>query len=282
MIDKLVCDIDEYIDYLKKKGLHITIHGNITEYMSALLKYNLHDNPYCAMVKSDDMAWERCICSQSKIYSKKCSGYFFGMCHAGIEEYIFFADSNMFVSVSGYGINRTDAVKRIKRLSENFFLDKNVLIKIYDERLIHEKPNEDELAAVIKPLCHMIEFLNMLCPKSMPEQSKNALYNSIQTFIMRNFMKNITVRDIAHNCSCSVSTACHLFKEISGKGVHEYITELRIEQARNLLENSNLSIGMIAQTTGFSDPDYFSYAFKKRVGAAPSKYRKSEKRRLNI
>lgn len=53
-----------------------------------------------------------------------------------------------------------------------------------------------------------------------------------------------------------------------------YIIFIRCEQAKKLIESSNLSIGEIAESVGFADPLYFSRIFKKSVGISPTEYRK--------
>ena len=89
-------------------------------------------------------------------------------------------------------------------------------------------------------------------------------------------MRNITLSDIAHACSCSKSTICHLFKEHAGISTQKYIFNLRIEQAKKLLKTSSLSITDIALMSGFSNSNYFSTAFKKEVGKSPAEYRRNK------
>ena len=68
-------------------------------------------------------------------------------------------------------------------------------------------------------------------------------------------------------------------KAITGAGAKEYITRIRIEKAKSLIENSSLTIAEISDMTGFASQSYFSTAFKSFTGMTPSQY-KQEKRRL--
>jgi AraC-like DNA-binding protein len=54
----------------------------------------------------------------------------------------------------------------------------------------------------------------------------------------------------------------------------EYFNRLRIQRACELLNNTALSVQEIGQTVGFSDPYYFSRAFKRIIGASPNQYRR--------
>lgn len=62
-------------------------------------------------------------------------------------------------------------------------------------------------------------------------------------------------------------------KSIVGTGAKEYITKIRIEKAKSLMENPSLSIAEIAEMTGFTSQSYFSTAFKNQTGMTPSQFR---------
>ena len=66
-------------------------------------------------------------------------------------------------------------------------------------------------------------------------------------------------------------------KAITGTGAKEYITHIRIEKAKNLMETTNLSIADISEMTGFSAQSYFSTAFKNHTGLTPTKYKQQGK-----
>ena len=55
----------------------------------------------------------------------------------------------------------------------------------------------------------------------------------------------------------------------------EYVTEIRIEKAKELLLKPELSMKEICAMTGYSDPNYFSRSFKKNVGVTPTEYKEN-------
>jgi two-component system response regulator YesN len=65
-----------------------------------------------------------------------------------------------------------------------------------------------------------------------------------------------------------------LFKKEEGIGFNEYVTEVRMQNAKEMLMDRETKVVEIAQSTGYSDEKYFSRAFKKHVGLTPSEYRK--------
>lgn len=63
-------------------------------------------------------------------------------------------------------------------------------------------------------------------------------------------------------------------KAITGAGAKEYITRIRLEKAKSLIENTNRTIAEISDMTGFASQSYFSTAFKAYTGMTPSQYKK--------
>ena len=270
MKEKLIYDINRYISYLNNNGLFVTVHG---KGISGLLEHNIHRNPFCSLVKTDPNAWQKCIQCQQKVFREYKKEFFFGMCYAGVEEYVFFVNDKIFVSVSGYGINEEKAIERIEYLSREYFLDKESLLYVYKNGLKKEK--EEQLTTLIKPLCHMLNFLQFIT-LDIPErvETKSVLFDSMLNYVQFNFMNEITIRDIAQACACSQSTVCHVFKQYTGESIKKYIDNLRINQAKKLLSTSDLPINRIAQLCGFSNINYFPTAFKKQIGISPTEYRR--------
>ena len=272
MKEKLIYDINRYISYLKNNGLFVTVHG---KGISGLLEHNIHRNPFCSLVKTDPSAWRKCIQCQQKVFREYKKEFFFGMCYAGVEEYVYFVNDKIFVSVSGYGINEEKAIERIEYLSREYFLDKESLLYVYKNGLKKEKENEEQLTTLIKPLCYMLNFLQFII-LDIPErvETKSVLFDSMLNYVQFNFMNEITIRDIAQTCACSQSNVCHVFKQYTGKSIKKYIDNLRINQAKRLLSTSDLPINRIAQLCGFSNINYFPTAFKKQIGISPTEYRR--------
>ena len=67
-------------------------------------------------------------------------------------------------------------------------------------------------------------------------------------------------------------------KAITGAGAKEYITRIRIEKAKSLIENSAYTIAEISDMTGFASQSYFSTAFKNYTGKTPSQYKQESRK----
>ncbi|MCI8992918.1 MAG: response regulator [Eubacterium sp.] len=84
---------------------------------------------------------------------------------------------------------------------------------------------------------------------------------------------NITF--LANKVYLSASYLSTLFKSETGKSINEFITKVRIEKAKSLLQNPKLKIYEIASLTGYSSSQYFSQSFLKATGMMPKQYRRN-------
>lgn len=82
-----------------------------------------------------------------------------------------------------------------------------------------------------------------------------------------------SIADLAAMFHFNTSYFIRIFKKQMGLSPHQYITQLKMERAKNLMENSNMSIARIAHSVGFDDAKHFSKAFKKYSNFTPSQYR---------
>ena len=66
-----------------------------------------------------------------------------------------------------------------------------------------------------------------------------------------------------------------MFKSEIGKPIIDYLIDVRLEEAKNLLVNSEYSVKDVSYVIGYADQNYFSRLFKQRVGYTPTNYRSS-------
>jgi two-component system, response regulator YesN len=91
--------------------------------------------------------------------------------------------------------------------------------------------------------------------------------------ITRNFTSDISLEGVARELGISPSYFSRLYKEQTGFNFIDYLIKVRIENAKKLFMNSDLSVKEISYMTGYGDPNYFSRLFKKITGMTPTEYK---------
>lgn len=106
-------------------------------------------------------------------------------------------------------------------------------------------------------------------------QTEHEIISETKRYILQNLAEDISVASISKKFYITPNYFSRLFKRVTGEGCNEYIVKKRIEQAKSLLETTNIKTGQIAQMVGYRDTNYFSLAFKKHTGVSPTQYRKT-------
>lgn len=99
------------------------------------------------------------------------------------------------------------------------------------------------------------------------------LINQIKKFILKNYNTNLTLEQIAESVFMSPYYVSRIFKEEQGITIMEYLTKVRLEEAKKLLRNPRYHIDEIAEKLGYNDPSYFSKVFRRKEGMTPTQYR---------
>lgn len=124
-------------------------------------------------------------------------------------------------------------------------------------------------------LYHMFSLLNnAYAPEPL---SKSAQYiNSAIEFIYTNYSySDLKVSDVANYVGIERSYLYRIFYEHLHMSVQNFILELRLKKAQNLLQYSDTPIGVIAFNCGFDNQSYFSTIFKRKFHLSPMQYRKT-------
>jgi AraC-like DNA-binding protein len=116
-------------------------------------------------------------------------------------------------------------------------------------------------------------LLNKLIPQKDYTETEGKRMGKVMSYILSESLHNISLQEVADIANLSKEAFCRFFKKRTGKTFTEFLTQIRIHQACQLLQDSDLSISQIAFQCGFQNLSYFNRAFKKFLGETPKEFR---------
>lgn len=148
--------------------------------------------------------------------------------------------------------------------------------EIREESMVFDAFEETEIKVLLLQMLVVVHRLfrksdfNYLCKRF----DKAEHIENIATFIQCNYMKSLTLDEIAQNLNISKSYMSHLFKEMTGFTIMEYVMACRLAQVKYMLEMyPEKSIKKISYMCGFESASHFSRYFKDKVGMTARQYR---------
>lgn len=201
------------------------------------------------------------------------------------------------LDISMPGINGLEAAEEIRKENSTCSI---IFLTAYDEfdyakRAIRVraldyllKPStKDELITVLEEAIHLagIAESKEKAPSLVSEEEgederqelmKTQLFSEyIREYIEAHYMEDISLQDVAAQLHYSDAYFCKFFKQNFDKNFIMYLSELRVEKAKELLEDMTINVKDISQRVGFRDSGYFTKVFKRVTGVTPSEYRYS-------
>lgn len=111
------------------------------------------------------------------------------------------------------------------------------------------------------------------CRKKLSAEDTQLLRNLV-LYLNDHCMQELPLEQITQVACMGVRKLQTVFKELYGCTITEYIQQRRMSQAENLLANTELSIGQVAQTVGYTNASRFAELFRKSTGLLPGEFRK--------
>lgn len=202
------------------------------------------------------------------------------------------------------GMSGLDAAEMIRREDKSCCI---IFLTAYDEfeyakRAIRVqaldyllKPgSRDELIAVLEEAVHLMQGseeeeskeLRRLdhdakdCGSDHADSVKNQVFKEqIHEYIENHYMEDISLQDAAAQLNYSDPYFCRFFKLNFDKNFIMYLSELRVERAKELLSDMTVNVRDVGLKVGFRDSGYFAKVFKRITGMTPSEYRIAQSER---
>jgi len=123
----------------------------------------------------------------------------------------------------------------------------------------------------------MLETALTFRDRESDDQGRKILRKAVE-YINQNYTKDtLSLNSVAKEVEVSANYLSAVFSQSMQKTFIEYVTGKRMEYAKRLLRSTDRSSGEIAAETGYKDPHYFSFVFKKTQGCSPREYRIGKK-----
>lgn len=163
------------------------------------------------------------------------------------------------LNISVYILDDTDKIWRLREQSK--------LVK-------KMKENADESLNVKKYYLTQDERLKEILNSDLNDVNNNiTVIKLAKDYIINNYNKNISLKDVADEVYLSQNYLSELFKKEIGEGFYDFLSKYRIKKAKEVLLTTNLKVYEIAQMVGYNDSITFGRAFKKITGTTPNNFR---------
>lgn len=152
----------------------------------------------------------------------------------------------------------------------------NMLNEYNEEKLYYEKFLKADLLKLLAIVAREYEgSINKKESGELLDKYRTAIINAIK-YINNNYTEDIHLDDICKYSMMSKTYFCYIFKMLTQKTFTEYLLDLRIKKALELLQTTDISITKICYEVGFNDVTHFCRTFKKIVGVSAKSYRNLE------
>lgn len=137
-------------------------------------------------------------------------------------------------------------------------------------KILHKLGDATSLAGTISDLLEWTEQQQERC---IQERRSSRPVRAAKEYIAKHYMKTLTLEEISKHVHLNASYLSIVFKKETGQNFSDYLTSYRIEMAKNMLRQGDMSIAAISEAVGYADSKYFSRIFTRLVGIKPSAYR---------
>ena len=150
------------------------------------------------------------------------------------------------------------------------------LIDIY---MAENDETESKITAQIKTKIILLQFILEMWKKGFVIENDTSGRNTVEkemvSYIQQNFTGKISLREFGEQFHLSEKYISRYFKEHFHITLSQYVTYLRLEHAKQLLQDTDIPVTDVAMQSGYQNVSYFIRSFQKAYAVSPLKYRKN-------
>jgi len=176
-------------------------------------------------------------------------------------------------SLQEYQFFLMDLVTNIHKFLLSNQLDAGIIFP--KEEDVYQKVQQFNLSELSDWMKRICEKIQVVIQEKRSDKTKSFVKKAVEHVHSHYMDKDLSVEALSFALHVSAAYFSTVFKRETGKSFINYLTDYRMEKALRLLIEEEEKTYIIAESVGYSDPNYFSYAFKKKFGMSPSKYKTS-------
>ena len=200
------------------------------------------------------------------IFSPKCPYSYFHDRHEQIECFwIHFSGSDVEKALTQYNFG---IFPRVNTMTHDMVINARYS-NIFNAFAQNDKFRDRELSILFDRL-----LLSLAKRTNGAHGAKGVLTKSLN-YINDNYNTNVYIPDLAELENLSLSRYNTIFREVTGTSPSEYIKQLRLNAACELLLSTDMAINLIGEAVGYPNQCFFSKMFKRNIGMSPTEYRQS-------
>ena len=149
------------------------------------------------------------------------------------------------------------------------------LIEIY---MAKKDESESKIATQVRTKIILLQFILEMWKKGFVIENdtngRNTVEKEMVSYVQQNFTGKISLKEFGEQFHLSEKYISRYFKEHFHIALSQYVTYLRLEHAKQLLQDTDIPITEVAMQSGYQNVSYFIRSFKKTYGVSPLKYKK--------
>lgn len=261
------------------KELHTVSGFRMSLYDAAgkqICVYPKEINPFCGLIQQEEELLKKCRFFDQEAFDRvrHTGEVYIYRCHCDLYEAV--APLYDFGVLSGYlmmgqvlDTSRTSRAQVLKK-TEEYGMDREQMLCAARKIPCRTKEQIRSCISIMEMCAGYLSLSNYL------KADRRDLAENVQAYIRQHYSEALTLDALCREFYCSRATLTGAFRRAYGQSIVEFLTEVRMEVAMDLLERTDQKVGEIAGLCGFTEQNYFCRIFKRHFGRSPSQVRRND------
>ncbi|MDF2660307.1 MAG: hypothetical protein K0Q94_3098 [Paenibacillus sp.] len=165
------------------------------------------------------------------------------------------------------------SLAQLTMIMSKVMIDINTKERIFPDVLPYQRASQGTFAETVASICEQSMQIAGHIGRHLLPHAQHEVIAGLMRYMDAHLHEDISLDQLAGMAGLSTQYLSRQFKEIAGVSFIEYLTNVRMERAGGLLQNSRSSVTEIASAVGYSNAQYFCARFKSKFGVTPMQYR---------